>query len=143
MTPRALILDDSRVMRNILAKILLQRGFEPLHASNGIEALKLMELEGSSISVILADWNMPEMDGLEFVKALRAHSEFAQIPVMMVTSETDSRMMAEALSAGANEYIMKPFTPEIVADKLQLLQFDGAGSGSNLDHPGAPWKPLN
>ncbi len=124
MTEKALIMDDSRVMRSILAKILAQRGFETVSASNGREALDIMEHEGSAISIILADWNMPVMDGMEFLKALRAQPRFASVPVMMVTSETDVSHVAEALNAGANEYIMKPFNAEIVDAKLLILRFN-------------------
>jgi two-component system chemotaxis response regulator CheY len=122
MTPKALVLDDSRVMRGILTKILTARGFQTVQASNGLEALEVMERDGSAISLVLADWNMPVMNGLEFVKALRTQARFAHVPVMMVTSETDTEQVVEALTAGANEYIMKPFTAEIVDAKLQLLE---------------------
>ncbi len=125
MTAKALVLDDSRVMRGILSKILVARGFKTVQASNGIEALDIMEREGSTITIILADWNMPVMNGLEFLRVLRTQPRFADVPVMMVTSETDSAQVAEALAAGANEYIMKPFTADIVDAKLQILQFSG------------------
>lgn len=125
MAPKALVLDDSRVMRGILAKILHARGFATVQAGNGLEALELMEREGTSVSLILADWNMPVMNGIEFVRALRTQAEFVKVPVMMVTSETDLEQVAAALTAGANEYIMKPFTADIVDAKLQLLQLGG------------------
>ncbi|MGA8937679.1 MAG: response regulator [Acidobacteriaceae bacterium] len=121
MTPKALVLDDSRVMRGILSKILIARGFQTVQASNGLEALEVMERDGSAISLVMADWNMPVMNGLEFVKELRTQARFAHVPVMMVTSETDIELVGEALMAGANEYIMKPFTADIVDEKLQLL----------------------
>lgn len=122
MTPKALVLDDSRVMRGILTKILIARGFQTVQASNGLEALEVMERDGSAISLVLADWNMPVMDGLEFVKALRMQAKFAHVPVMMITSETNVEQVSAALTAGADEYIMKPFTADIVDAKLQLLQ---------------------
>lgn len=122
MTPKALVLDDSRVMRGILTKILNARGFETVQASNGLEALEVMDRDGPTISIVLADWNMPVMNGLEFVKALRTRARFAHVPVMMVTSETDTEQVCAALTAGADEYIMKPFTAEIVDAKLQLLR---------------------
>lgn len=126
MTPKALVLDDSRVMRSIIIKILSARGFDTVQASNGLEALEVMQRYGSTISLVLADWNMPIMNGLEFLKALRTQERFAQVPVMMVTSETNIEQVAEALHAGATEYIMKPFTADIVDAKLQLLQFGGS-----------------
>lgn len=126
MTPKALVLDDSRVMRGILTKILIARGFQTVQACNGLEALEVMERDGPAICLVLADWNMPVMNGLEFVKALRTQARFAHIPVMMVTSETDTEQMVEALTAGANEYIMKPFTADIMDAKLQLLRLGGS-----------------
>jgi two-component system chemotaxis response regulator CheY len=74
---------------------------------------------------VLSDWNMPEMDGLQFVKALRANPKFANVVVVMVTTETHIEQMMTALEAGANEYIMKPFTAEMVEDKLRMLQVVG------------------
>jgi two-component system chemotaxis response regulator CheY len=109
-------------MRGILSKTLSALGFEPVPACNGIEALAIMEREGLTIEIIFADWNMPEMNGLEFLKALRAQPRFAAVPVIMVTSETDTEHIVEALTCGANEYIMKPFTADIVEAKLHILQ---------------------
>lgn len=125
MIPKALVLDDSRVMRGILTKILIARGFQTVQACNGLEALEVMERDGTAICLVLADWNMPVMNGLEFVKAFRTQARFAHIPVMMVTSETDTEQVVEALTAGANEYIMKPFTADIMDAKLQLLRLGG------------------
>ncbi len=121
----ALVLDDSRAMRGVLAKILGRLGFQAVEAGNGIEALAAMEREGERIQLILADWNMPVMNGLEFVKALRAQGRFAAVPVVMVTTETSADQMLDALNAGANEYIMKPFTAEMVEAKLRLLGIAG------------------
>ena len=73
------------------------------------------------LSVILVDWNMPEMNGLDFVKAIRADPKYSAVPLMMVTTETEIEQMYLALEAGANEYVMKPFTDEVIADKLRLL----------------------
>ena len=120
--PSALVVDDSRAMRGILAKILGRLGFEVLQAGDGREAIALLDGRPAQLQVILSDWNMPEMNGLEFVKAVRADPRFAEVTVIMVTTETHLDQMMTALSAGANEYIMKPFTAEMVEDKLRLLQ---------------------
>lgn len=122
MTAKALILDDSRAIRGVMAKILAKLGFASVQAGNGTEALAVMEREGETINVILADWNMPVMNGLEFVRSLRANAKFSAIPVIMVTTETNIDQMVTALSAGANEYIMKPFTADMVQEKLTMLQ---------------------
>ena len=118
---KALVVDDSRAIRNILCKTLVEHGFEVCQAVNGRDALETLEREYPNICLVLADWNMPEMDGLSFVKNMRADTRFASVMVMMVTTETHMEQMTAALMAGANEYVMKPFTGEIIADKLRLL----------------------
>lgn len=130
MASKALVLDDSRAMRGVLSKILVTLGFETVQAANGLEALAVMKQEGPAgkdggIKLILSDWNMPEMNGLEFVRAVRSQACYAQVAIIMVTTETNIDQMVEALSAGANEYIMKPFTAEIVEEKLRILQLSG------------------
>jgi len=122
MPLKALVVDDSRAMRSILSKILARLGFDVQQAGDGVEALATVVSAAVPFDVVLSDWNMPEMNGLEFVKALRANPRFAQTVVVMVTTETHIEQMITALEAGANEYIMKPFTAEVVEDKLRLLQ---------------------
>jgi two-component system, chemotaxis family, chemotaxis protein CheY len=121
MPLRALVVDDSRAMRSIISKILARLGFEVVQAADGVEALATLST-GAPVDVVLSDWNMPEMNGLEFVKALRADPKFARVVVVMVTTETHIEQMMTALEAGANEYIMKPFTAEVIEDKLRMLQ---------------------
>ena len=118
---RALVVDDSRAVRLILAKTLGELGFEVVQAANGREALDIMAREGSSVDLALVDWNMPEMNGLEFVRQLRTEPCYDDVRLMMVTTETEMEQIALALEAGANEYVMKPFTREAVEDKLRLL----------------------
>lgn len=118
---KAMVVDDSKAIRMILAKTLRDVGYEVLEAANGREALAVFERESSSISLVLVDWNMPQMDGLEFVKHLRADPRHSSVVLMMVTTETEVEQMVKALEAGANEYVMKPFTKEIISDKLRML----------------------
>ncbi len=118
---RALVVDDSRSMRMILAHILGQLGYQVDQAGNGRQALEVLDRERNEISLVLVDWNMPEMNGLDFLRALRANPGYAQVTVVMVTTETQASQMIAALEAGANEYIMKPFTPEVISEKLRLL----------------------
>ncbi|HEU0121237.1 MAG TPA: response regulator [Bryobacteraceae bacterium] len=117
----ALVIDDSRAIRMILGRTLNRFGYEVCSAANGREALDLIGTQNMKPSVILVDWNMPEMNGLEFVKTLRANPRFNDVPLMMVTTETEIEQMYRALEAGANEYVMKPFTDEVIADKLRVL----------------------
>ncbi len=117
---RALVIDDSKPMRSILAKFLHELGYATTDATNGRHALEELQRLGPP-DLALVDWNMPEMNGLEFVQAVRADHQYDQVPLMMVTTETDMERVASALEAGANEYVMKPFTKEIILEKLQLL----------------------
>ncbi len=119
--PTAMIIDDSKAIRMILSKTLAEVGFEVRTAANGEEALAVFEQENGAISLALVDWNMPRMNGLEFVRRLRSDPRYASVLLMMVTTETEVDQMMQALEAGANEYVMKPFTKEIIADKLRLL----------------------
>jgi len=123
--PKAVVADDSRAVRMILGKTLKELGFEVLEAANGKEALELIRAHKTAVTLVLADWNMPEIDGLELLKLLRQKPELSSLVVVMVTTETELSQMTAALEAGANEYIMKPFTREILVEKLQL-----AGIGS-------------
>lgn len=117
---RILIVDDSRSMRLILKRMLADMGHtEVMEAEHGGEALARME--ESTPELALVDWNMPVMNGLEFVQAMRESRKYDKVKVMMVTSESSPRLVYEALKAGADEYAMKPITREVIEDKLQLL----------------------
>jgi two-component system, chemotaxis family, chemotaxis protein CheY len=118
---KALVVDDSRAIRMILARILTELGFEVREAANGREALEVIEAEKTAVTLVLADWNMPEINGLDLLKRLRQKPELASLVVVMVTTETELDQMSAALEAGADEYIMKPFTKEILVEKLQLV----------------------
>lgn len=116
---KALVVDDSRAVRMILANTLKELGFEVCEAANGREALRLIEA-GGNITLALVDWNMPEMNGFELLKRLRQTPELSSLVIVMVTTETEIDQMAAALEAGANEYVMKPFTKDILVEKLLL-----------------------
>lgn len=117
---QALIVDDSRPIRRIESGILKELGFETFEASNGQEALD--HLENAPLpDVVLVDWNMPEMDGLEFIRAVRSNAKYAGLILVMVTTEAETDQMLRALSAGADEYLMKPFQKESLVEKLQLV----------------------
>jgi len=117
---RVLVVDDSRAIRRIIGEIMKQLGFEVSEAGNGIEALQQLDELGAP-DLVLVDWNMPEMNGLDFIKAVRANPSFSNLPLMMVTTETEMERMALAFMAGVNEYVMKPFDKATILDKLQLL----------------------
>jgi len=130
--PKALVVDDSRAVRKIIARTLIELGFEVLEAANGLEALEVIEAEKTAVTLVLADWNMPEMNGFDLLKSLRRDPELASLAVVMVTTETELDQMAAALEAGANEYIMKPFTKDILVEKLELLGINFLSSGQAM-----------
>jgi two-component system, chemotaxis family, chemotaxis protein CheY len=117
---KALVVDDSRAVRMILCKTLKAIGYEVCEAANGKEALDVLAADKTAVTLVLSDWNMPEMNGLELLKQLRRDPDFASLVVIMVTTETELDQMVLALEAGANEYVMKPFTKDILVEKLQL-----------------------
>jgi two-component system chemotaxis response regulator CheY len=117
---KALVVDDSRAVRMLLVKTLSQLGYEVEEAANGREALEIVETGNSGVKLVLADWNMPEINGLDLLKRLRQNPALSSLAVVMVTTETEIEHIAEALEAGANEYVMKPFTQEILVEKLEL-----------------------
>lgn len=116
----AMVVDDSRTIRKLLSRTLRELGYDVSEAENGKVALENLNAGQSPVSVILTDWNMPEMNGLEFLKAVRKQPQLESVPVIMVTTETEMDQMVAALEAGANEYVMKPFTRDILTDKLRL-----------------------
>ena len=118
--PKAMVVDDSRAIRMILARTLRDLGFEVQEAANGSEALDRLGA-GVPPDLIMADWNMPVMDGLELLRAIRDSPTYGAVPVVMVTTEAEIEQMSIALAAGATEYVMKPFTPDVVYEKLELL----------------------
>lgn len=118
---RAMVIDDSRAMRMILSSTLTELGYEVSTAGNGQEALEYLADEKPGLQLMLVDWNMPGINGLEFVKRVRTMPFYASSALMMVTTETEVEQMVMALEAGANEYVMKPFTADIIADKLRLM----------------------
>lgn len=121
MARRAIVIDDSRATRSILRRILGAAGFVEVHdAENGRVALDLLQSIGP-VDLCCVDWNMPVMNGIEFVRAVRNDETLHSVTLMMVTTEVDLHNVVRALAAGANEYVMKPFTPDTIIGKLELL----------------------
>lgn len=117
---RALVIDDSRAIRLILRQTLQDIGFEVMDAGNGTEALNMLKTE-DKFDLALVDWNMPGMNGYNFVVEVRKNSDYDSMRLMMVTTETETSQVIRALEAGANEYVMKPFTKDVIIDKLNLM----------------------
>jgi two-component system, chemotaxis family, chemotaxis protein CheY len=121
---RAMIIDDSRAMRSILRRIVSGLSFETSEAGHGQEALDLLEEatgRGEIPDLCLIDWNMPVMDGYTFIRQVRANPAWRSITLMMVTTESEQGQIVKALAAGAHEYVIKPFTPDAIVEKLEML----------------------
>ncbi len=117
---RAIVVDDSRAIRGMLKRVVTAMGYEVCEAADGQEALDRLA-EGFQPDLALVDWNMPNLNGLEFVTRVRQDPQFATMKIVMVTTEVEQHQMIKALDAGANEYIMKPFTHEGLREKLELI----------------------
>ncbi|WP_034764135.1 chemotaxis response regulator CheY [Chrysiogenes arsenatis] len=114
---RIITVDDSSTMRRIIKNTLLRLGFKNvIEADNGVSGLAA--LGENKVDLVITDWNMPEMDGLQFVKAIRASEEYKHLPILMITTEAAKEDILEALRSGVNNYIVKPFTPETLKEKL-------------------------
>ena len=117
----AMVIDDSRTMRMILSRIVSALGFTVVEAGNGREAVDLLAARDEAPDLALVDWNMPEMNGLEFIATVRADPRLRSMTLMMVTTESEQGQVVRALAAGAHEYVIKPFTADALRDKLALL----------------------
>ena len=124
---RAVVIDDSRAMRRIVTSILEGFGYEVRDAGHGREGLDVLN-EGWVPDLVCVDWNMPVMDGLQFVSAVRANPAWRAITIMMVTSESEQTQIVKALAAGAHEYVIKPFTESAMIEKLALLGLVPSGA---------------
>ena len=118
-----LVVDDSMIMRNIVKNIFaeLKIPCQYLEAANGKTALQL--LETNKVNLIFLDWNMPEMDGMEFLKKVRTMPDYENLPVIMVTSEAAKYSVAEAIQAGATDYTVKPINDKAFKEKVMDLVF--------------------
>jgi two-component system chemotaxis response regulator CheY len=115
-----LVVDDFASMRRILKNIFRQLGFESvIEADDGTTALEV--LKKNKIDLIVSDWNMPKMTGLELLKTVRASDEYKDIPFLMVTAEAQKQNVLDAVQAGVSNYVVKPFTAEQISDKLEKI----------------------
>lgn len=124
----ALIIDDSQVMRRILRRVVEPLGFRILEAADGREGLSQLAQHQGTVSLALVNWNMPNMNGLEFVQAVRASDMGHNIKLMMVASEGETLAPVYALMAGVDEFLMKPFSRDLLLEKLRLLGASSSGA---------------
>lgn len=122
---KVLVVDDSAIMRKVISQILEMLGHDSVPAANGIDAFDRLK-EHEDVRLILLDWNMPEMNGIEFLREIKGRPRLSEIPVIMLTTESERRKMIEAIEAGAKHYLTKPFQPETLATKI--LQCVGGGA---------------
>ena len=114
-----LVVDDSATMRRIVINSLQRIGFtDTIEAGDGQEALAKFD---ASVNFVITDWNMPNMSGTEFTKALRSRTDGASVPVLMVTARSVKEDILIALQAGVNNYVVKPFTPQVLKEKIDAL----------------------
>lgn len=115
---KLLTIDDSRTIRRVISDIGSALGYEVLEAENGQIALDLLKVKGKEVGLILLDWNMPGMNGLEVLKKVKGDPALAHIPVMMVTTEGEKDYIVQSIQAGAAHYLTKPFTQEDMATRI-------------------------
>ena len=114
-----LVVDDSATMRRIVVNSLSRIGFrECIEAGDGVEALRAF---GPTVDMVITDWNMPNMSGLEFVKELRGRADGKSVPILMVTTRSVREDIVQAAQAGVNNYIVKPFTPIVLKEKIDSV----------------------
>jgi two-component system, chemotaxis family, chemotaxis protein CheY len=121
-TRKVMVVDDSSVMRQIIKNNLKQLGFELanlLDAADGEEALK--KINEGKVDLVISDWNMPKMTGIDFLKAIRADGSLKELPFLMVTSEADKEKIMQAVQAGVNQYIVKPFNANQLDEKIREI----------------------
>ena len=118
---KILVVDDSSTMRRIIKNTLNRLGYTELfEGENGVQAWEVLQ-QTPDIGVLVTDWNMPEMNGLELVKKVRAEQKYVDMPIIMVTTEGGKAEVITALKAGVNNYIVKPFTPQVLKEKLEAV----------------------
>lgn len=117
---KVLVVDDSPTMRRIVTNSLKRIGYKDVvEGGNGVEGIDQLKLGG--VEFIITDWNMPEMNGLEFVKAVRGSDEWGSLPILMVTTRSVQTDVIDAMKAGVNSYIVKPFTPPVLKEKIESI----------------------
>jgi two-component system chemotaxis response regulator CheY len=119
---KAIVVDDSKAVRGILADALTGVGFEVVQAANGIEALERLNAD-PGVDLVLVDWNMPEMDGLQFAEAVHRDPALKGVRLMMVTMERSISHVSRAMRAGVDEYVTKPCSKNAIVERVRSMGF--------------------
>ncbi|MBN1381913.1 MAG: response regulator [Deltaproteobacteria bacterium] len=118
---KLIVADDSRLIRGIIDKAVASIGFKAIQADNGKEALSLLNANKKDVSLVLLDWNMPFLNGIDVLKNMRSDERLKDIPVLMISTESEDNRIKEALNIGAQGYLTKPFTPEKLIEAIELI----------------------
>jgi two-component system chemotaxis response regulator CheY len=117
---KILVVDDFATMRKVIRNLLKQSGYENIaEAEDGVAAMNV--LKSTKIDFVISDWNMPNMTGIELLRAVRSDNELTALPFLMVTAESLKENVVEAVKAGVNNYIVKPFTAEVLGEKIEKI----------------------
>ncbi len=118
---KLIVADDSRMVRGIVVKVIDAMGYEAIQAANGREALNALDVDGEDVKLVLLDWNMPILNGIDVIKKMRGDDRLKTIPVLMVSTESEEERIQEALDAGAQGYVTKPFTPDQLEEAIRRV----------------------
>jgi two-component system chemotaxis response regulator CheY len=128
LNTRVLVVDDMLTMRKIVSKVCKEIGFTDItEADDGAKAWTALEGANPPIGLIISDWNMPNVSGLDFLKKVRADARFGKLPFLLVTAEAEKHQVVEAIKAGVSDYVVKPFTPEQLKNKIEAAEKKHAG----------------
>lgn len=118
---KILVVDDSGIMRRVISKVANDNGYKSIEAVNGADCLTQLRKNENNISLIILDWNMPVMDGYEVLVKIRSEDRYDHIPVLMATADGVEEDVVKAIKAGADSYLVKPFTPENLAERIKKI----------------------
>jgi two-component system, chemotaxis family, chemotaxis protein CheY len=118
---KLIVADDSRLVRNLIEKAVASIGFDAIQASNGKDVLNVLEANDQDIHLVLLDWNMPVLNGIDVIKSMRSDDRFKNIPVLMVSTESEEDRIQAVISAGAQGYLTKPFTADQLIDAVHRV----------------------
>ena len=118
---KILVVEDSGIMRRAIAKIALEQGFKVVEAENGADGLAKLRKQGADIGLVILDWNMPVMDGYELLTKIRSMPEYQHVPILMATADGAEEDVVKAIKAGADSYLIKPFTAETLSERIKSV----------------------